>query len=274
MLLVAYWPNTDAENHQIFLTMASLQLRTYYFFVSADHDVRQRGLLKAYTTALNLISKAIEANEKSCFFRYAPDGYGHFLVIAAILVMKIIHSSYSRNIDVEEGRVGFSALLQILRSASIEDNDVRGRVGKILTQLWNLHQSRVATSIEEEPKLNIKTRLGASLLHDSLWTWREEFGGQRDATRATATNAVNQTLPVDSKHAPTAISNLIGTGNQEDPDLQPLHHQGLDQNIPTPLEELNFNFDVQDMNWLWDVGFPSFLPMDFNSYESEQSSFQ
>jgi hypothetical protein len=33
------------------------------------------------------------------------------------------------------------------------------------------------------------------------------------------------------------------------------------------LDETNVTFDVQDMDWLWDVGFPSFLPMEYGSYQ-------
>jgi hypothetical protein len=31
---------------------------------------------------------------------------------------------------------------------------------------------------EQEPSLRVKSRFGASVLHDGLWAWREEFGGQ------------------------------------------------------------------------------------------------
>lgn len=158
--------------------MPSLQLRMYYFFISSDHDIRRQGLLKAYTTSLSLISKVAEANEKFDFIKYAPNGYSQFLVIASILVMKIIHSSYSKYIDIDEGKRVFDTIIFMFRRASVEDNDIRGRVGKILTNLWSFHQSFSAKQVQEEPKLNIKTRLGASLLHDSLWTWRKELVGR------------------------------------------------------------------------------------------------
>jgi hypothetical protein len=56
-------------------------------------------------------------------------------------------------------------------------NTVRGRGGKILAQLWTVYNSRTVRR-EQEPSLRIKSRFGASVLHDGLWAWREEFGGQ------------------------------------------------------------------------------------------------
>jgi hypothetical protein len=257
--------------------MSSLQLRIYYFFISTSHDIRRQGLLKAYTTSLHLISKATKANEKWEFIKYAPDGYSQFLVLAAVLVMRIIHSTYSKYIDIEEGKAAFDALLWMFRKASIEKDDLRGRIGKILTQLWSFHQSRVVKSVQEEPRLNIKTKPGASLLHDSLWTWREEFGGQRDVVKAAvpnaSTNASTQKALTDSERSSACNSN-INTGKQESlaPHIVPQHT--FDPGIPNPLEEPNANFEVPDMDWLWDVCFPSFLPMDFNSYEPQLPGFQ
>ena len=222
--------------------------------------------MKAYTTSLYLISKVTKANETWEFIKYAPDEYSQFLVLAAVLIMRIIHSTYSKYINIEEGNAAFDELLWMFRKASVENDDLRGRISKILTQLWSFHQSRAVKSIQEEPKLNIKTRLGASLLHDSLWTWREEFGGQRDVVRAAVPNASNEKVLTDSERS-SARNNNINTENQEsmDPPIVPQHT--FDPANPAPFEEPNFNFEVQDMDWLWDVGFPSFLPMDFNSYE-------
>jgi hypothetical protein len=257
------WINLDAEIHQILLTMSSLQLRTYYFFVSSDHDIRRQGLLKAYTTSLSLIAKAAKANDTFDFLKYAPNGYSQFLVLAAILVMKIIHSSYSKYIDIREGKRVFDAIIVSFRKASIEDNDIRGRVSKILINLWSFHQSCATRLMQEEPKLNIKTRLGASLLHDSLWTWREEFGGQRDAIRTAIPGAPNQDTARAPEFTPTSTTNL-NVPIQESINF-PTPVQGNFTSVPTL--ETNFNFDTEDMDWLWDVGFPSFLPMEFGPYQ-------
>jgi transcriptional regulatory protein LEU3 len=166
-----------ADIHLIALTMACLQLRVYYFFESPVSETRKQGLLRVYTTALNLIFKVADADTKGDFIKYAPNVFCLSLNTSGMLIMKIINSSYSRYVDIEGGKLAFNKVLALLRRASLEDNDVRGRGGKILAQLWTVHHSRTVRR-EQEPSLRVKSRFGASVLHDGLWAWREEFGGQ------------------------------------------------------------------------------------------------
>lgn len=77
---------------------------------------------------------------------------------------------------------------------SLEDNDLPGRMSKILTQLWSAY-ARMGP-IDEEPTLKLRTRHAASLLHDILWCWRETFGGQGNANNSnnsTANSSVSHT---------------------------------------------------------------------------------
>lgn len=140
-------------------------------------DSRRHCLLKAYTAALDLISKALDVDSRWDFVRYAPTVHQLVLATAAMLLMKIVNSSYSVYVNIDGGKSAFNKVLSLLAKASVKHDDLRGRASKVLAQLWSIHQSAAAKR-EQEPKLNIKTRLGASVLHDSLWTWREEFGEQ------------------------------------------------------------------------------------------------
>ena len=169
--------DTSSAAHRIALAMASMLFRTYYFFESSASETRKQGLLRAYTAALNFISKLAEEDAKNDFIKYVPNVFCQILNTAAMLVMKIINSSYSRYVDTERGKRSFNIVLGLLRRAVLEDNDIRGRGGKILAQLWTVHHSRAVRRVQE-PNLKVKSRLGASVLHDELWTWREEFGGQ------------------------------------------------------------------------------------------------
>lgn len=183
--------------------MACVQLRTYYFFMSSGTDVRKQGLLKAYAAAVTLISKAAEADETWNFTQFAPSGFIQVLTIAAMMLMKIVNSSYARYIDTEEGKRTFNTAISLLRKSSVEDNDLQGRVNKIIAQLWNLHRN-LNLRKEGEPTVHIKTRWGASLLHDSLWMWREEFGGQKAPPPnldATASTSPSSSAPISAGEA-------------------------------------------------------------------------
>lgn len=174
-------------------------------------DIRKQGLLKAYAAAVTLISKAADADEKWNFTLFASSGFTQVIVIAAMVLMKIVNSSFSGYVDNEDGKHAFNTAISLVRKSSVEDNDLPGRVSKIIAQLWNLHRS-LNQRKKEEPSVNIKTRWGASLLHDSLWTWREEFGGQKAppqmSNAATLSSSSNQ-VPIPDGNLPGLYSVLV-----------------------------------------------------------------
>lgn len=66
-------------------------------------------------------------------------------------------------------------------------------------------------------------------------------------------------------------SSRLGVRNRD-----PLHSQA-DQNGQPSADTASFNnynmaADLQDIDWIWDMGFPSLLPIDVDSYESISST--
>jgi transcriptional regulatory protein LEU3 len=161
----------------ILLDSACLHLRVFYFLETSASDIRRRGLLKAYNTALALILKVQDADTTSNLMAYAPDNFYRVLSLAAIVLLKIINSSYWKYVDLNNGKHAFNSALSLIRRSSVEDNDLPARSSKILAQLWSI-QSQHNRKMEEKPSLKLKTRSGASVVHDALWAWRETFGGQ------------------------------------------------------------------------------------------------
>lgn len=100
--------------------------------------------------------------------------------MAALFILKLQDSNYAELLDVESGKRAFNAALFLLRQASLEDSDLPGRTSNILAQLWSRQGHSKQSG--EEPRLRLRTRLSASLLHDQLWSWRESFGGQVSAS--------------------------------------------------------------------------------------------
>lgn len=252
--------------HHICLQIACMQLRTYYFLFNSTSTLRREGLLKAYQTALILINKFSDADSNFDFMKYAPDFYSQNLSIAANVVLRIVNSSYSKYIDQEGGKRAFNAVLSLLRRASVENNDLRGRASKILSQLWSLYQSRLHAK-DQEPILRVRTRFAASVLHDSLWTWREELWN--------LTYTVPQSTASQSPPSIDAFTGSMGPDGQRtsEPDVgnQPLNYTSggfsggfsggyaVDGIIDVPNEQLTDL--LPDVDWLWDIGFPT-LPID------------
>ena len=114
------------------------------------------------------------AHSNSKLLDYCPYFIPRMLSIAATVLLKIINSSYSVYVDHVAGKHAFNSCLRLLRRASVEDNDLPGKASRVMAQLWGVHRSFVAERAAE-PSLKLKSRLGASLLYDSLWTCTYDF---------------------------------------------------------------------------------------------------
>ena len=180
--------------NQIWLSCARLQLHVFYFFETSVCDIRKRGLLKAFETASSVVEQMTAADAKSQLMAYAPNYLYRMLILAAICLLKILSSNYSPYVDCASGKRLFNSSLILLRRCSLENNDSVGRASKILGQLWSVHRTLAVG--DEEPSLRVRTRLSASVLHDALWFWRQEFGGQENAYRAAEGMRLNQKLTV------------------------------------------------------------------------------
>jgi len=141
-----------------------------------------------------------------------------------------------------------------------------------LAQLWTVHHSRTVRR-GQEPNLRVKSRLGASVLHDGLWTWREEFGGQGDPPSRPLDPFSNPTpLPL-SKSPASIVQQQPAVAKTQEISLEICDGQVQQQQM---VQSNTSNQNIHDMNnlasdlsnfdWIWDVGFPSLLPIDIDSH--------
>lgn len=164
--------------NQITQCLTRLHIRSFYFFSSGQPEEYKNGLLKAYETASEFIQKILIADSNPKFVVCTPVSTYRMLVIASIILMKVLNSSYSSLVDFECGKRNFNASIRLLRRCSLQDNDNLGRASSILSQLWVVHQAS-STIKGEPPRINVKTRLSASILHDTLWMWRRKCSKDR-----------------------------------------------------------------------------------------------
>jgi hypothetical protein len=179
-------------------------------------DARKTALLRGYSLATGLIRRVSNLGVKSDFIQYAPQVQFQILSLAAMFILKLGFSSYSSFIDVEEGKHMFHIAAQMIRQASLEDNDLQGRMSKILTQLWSGY-ARIG-NFDEEPSLKLRTRLAASLLHDLLWTWRDAYGNLGNENDTTHGNKTAFPLPSISIRKLT--NRVLATSSQANSTMQ------------------------------------------------------
>jgi hypothetical protein len=153
---------------------AIFQLRAYYIFSDEDSPTRKLEVLKTYGAACCFIEGAALCCTTT---QELPYPFQRTALAAAILISKVIHSSYEEYAEVERGKKAFNACISIFKQSCMEDNDMYGRATKILPQLWSIH-ARLAGRSRKPPMISIKSRLFFSIAHDGLWQWREEYADQ------------------------------------------------------------------------------------------------
>lgn len=180
------------------LFSTKLQLQTWSLFDDSASELRTQGVLSAFHTALVLIQTLDAAEKARPFAEYLPDYFLRVCTIAAMLVMKVVHSNYARYIDTEAAKRSFNAVILISRRWIVEDNDLNSRTSKVLSQLWSsLHLAE--GTVNHPPSLRIKSRSFASILHDALWTWRDRFGQQSGNGAPPAPSSVVMGSPLSSR---------------------------------------------------------------------------
>ena len=114
--------------------------------------------MKAYNSAISLVSSFNSGDSSFQTLLYLP--YYHFrsLLTAACVLIKVLKSSYAKELDnFEAGRKAFNESILALSQSSVSNNDTGGKAVKLLSQVW--HSG--AASKDSPPELTIKSRFGA-----------------------------------------------------------------------------------------------------------------
>lgn len=157
-----------------------LQLQSFYFHDLPDPEFRNTGILKAYNTAFAFLRRLLEEDRKTNLLLYVPYEIIRTVYFAMAVISDVLRSRHFQDIDHDAGKRLFHAGLAATKKASVENNDMPGRLSLIMAQLWRKRNARPDEALDE-PILRVKSRLGASLLYNWLWYWREMFAGQANA---------------------------------------------------------------------------------------------
>lgn len=157
-----------------------LLLESYYFFDMADTQVRQSGMLKAYNTAVLCLQSILKEDLASNLLLRLPYDILRAIYISMAVLSDVLRSACVHDINFEAGQRLFHSGIAAVRKASVENNDMPGRLSVIMAQLWRKRNAKSDAALEE-PRLRVKSRLGASQMYNWLWYWRELFAGQENA---------------------------------------------------------------------------------------------
>lgn len=251
--MVVWLPDEAQAANRILLDGVGLDLRVFYFFDVCSPEDRRAGLLRAYKTSQSIISRVQEVNKATRLLAYSPTAFYRLTAFSAVVTLKVIHSSYSNFVDIENGKRNFNSALSLIRQSSVEDNDLPGRSSKILSQLWSIHSQHYQKM--KEPRIRLVTRSSASVLHDSLWLWRERFGGQGSGTNTPTGRFLDARLESSLVNkADNATKSGTSSQRRDTYGSQPIDgNNGMDRGI--------------DMDWMWDLGMPGLVSWDAWDFE-------
>ncbi|KAL7913903.1 hypothetical protein GGI35DRAFT_438906 [Trichoderma velutinum] len=233
----------------VVLQFARLQLRNYHFLEPAGASTSREGILDGYHTAKLIVQELSKGESEEKTLTRGPILFQNALAIASVYILKIMRSKYSRLVDIVDGESMFKLSITLLRKCSIEDNDLPGRLSKILLQLWSKPPD--LGSLRDE--LSVQTRLAGSLLQDFLWRWRETFGNQSRGPQFSGTGDENF-LPL----SPESIRVFSSSASSSQPragnfsrDAPGVTGAVLDMSV----------VDGVDNGWLWDYERHPSFPM-------------
>jgi len=151
---------------------------------------------------------AIKLSSATFFFFYST-------TLASFTILRLLKASTAQYMD-ENAKEAFFLGVNVMKRLSIETNDGPSRMAQMLTQLWNSEKAFKNADGSEHTMLRIRTRLAMSPVFDSIWWWREEFGGQRGAY-------------TDGEGAPIILGHDPGPTITEDPNAKSdvLEFQGI-----------------------------------------------
>jgi hypothetical protein len=131
------------------------------------------GIIRSYAAACELITDILSTDASYGVLAFAPIMYPRMMWTAAYLILKVLNSSYSQHVDCESGASLFHSIVAAVRRCSVDENDLAIRGANILADAW-YRRNEMNEDRSKEPELVTRSRLGASLMFDCLWRWKEQ----------------------------------------------------------------------------------------------------
>lgn len=170
---------TETDLEALYLQIARLQLRIYYLRCPED-EMFSLNLTKIYTTAIQVIEMTGRLDSEINLASFCPHQIYRMSALAASVLLRILKTRISTYIrDQQAGKVSYFQEIALLRKMSVHNNDMPGRMAGIFAQLWTSQKAfKPKGDGIASPEVRIQSRLSMSLLHDTMWWWREEYGDQ------------------------------------------------------------------------------------------------
>ena len=185
------------------------------------------------------------------------------ILAAGFSLMKLINSFFAHHTDVPAARKLFNSTISAIRSTSINNNDLPGRLAEVLTQLWRYYGAGLKSQpvdVDGSLILRVRCRMSMSTVYDSIWRWREQYEWRGDVSTAQLLDTANPTDPnptaetesessfANTSGLPTLPGNGDNFGDLNFAVFDPLMHILDDTNFTFPYNNLSMNDLAMDDN--------------------------
>lgn len=190
------------------LATARLYCQCLHFLVGDAQDERRRnGVLRAYSTARELITLTMSHHSAPEALGCAPAATPRIIFMAAVIIFRVVFSSYSTalpaGLDRGTDHVLFSAASLAIHHCSVQrgEKDLPARMTDILKILWQGGLRDIALQSGEPTLSSARSRFGASVLFDTMSILRSYKEGRRFRSQQQGSPQLNAApSPNDREH--------------------------------------------------------------------------
>ncbi|KAK5019161.1 hypothetical protein LTR60_001212 [Cryomyces antarcticus] len=234
------------------LQAARLHLRLSAFFDPPTAMNYNDDLLHLYSAATTFLTSVLSLDNQGFSIKCSTNYIMQMMLAGGFTLLKLLNSSFAAHVDFRSGSTLYVETIRAIRLISVTTNDLPQRLAEVMAQMWRGSQAgsrRPSLSIpspEFRPhnfdgshaidgslQLKVKYRMSMSLVFDSVWRWREEFGrtGNLDkaVTNPTDPEPVTTSGDLGAEH-PGPMPNALGATS------------GLDLSDPSMPFNAPFNF--------------------------------
>ena len=158
----------------IYLRCAQLHLRLYSLFDMPSTPKYITSVLSLYESCQALLGLLLTPGED--ILSYCPNYVFQMTSASGFVILKLVQSPATEYVDAAASKSLFNSAILAVRSMSVSNNDLPGRLAEVLAQL-KARGNRAARNKTDWQilQLNVRSRMSMSIVFDSLWEWRRGF---------------------------------------------------------------------------------------------------
>lgn len=263
--------------NQMRLINAKVSLHCLAFISDARSDSRKRTILKAYEIASDLINFVLGEPNSHSILPYAPLAAYRYLMMAAVVILRVVHSTYSSAVDTKPAHLLFRSAAFAIRQLSCQhgEKNIAVRSSEMLALLWQGAETDEELK-SQPPAIRVKSRMGSSVVFDTLILARSYAARERETWLAWQKSHNPETVQGTPRLSAVSSTGKAFTQQAPPPAAEPNWNQ-MNMNSspsrfpvnPPPFQSDSNDFDLSwqfspDMSWIDNFGYPQL----FDWYDS------